>query len=74
MRINLAIVEDLFVRLPSQKRIDREFLKVWLSEYAEKMQDIQLMVEYLEPMRFENEPVTEPYLEPYWMYVFDESE
>ena len=51
--------EDIFTRLPSRRRIDREFLRVWLKEYAKFPTDIKLMVESLEP---------------YWLDVFDESD
>jgi len=55
-------IEDTLMRLPSRKRIDRRFLKVWLKEIADKPQDISLSV------------VTLREADPYWLYVFDETE
>jgi len=45
-------IEDVFTGLPEGKRADREFLKMWLKDYAHEKQDVQLCLEYLNKLKW----------------------
>lgn len=55
-------IENTFTGLPEGKKVDREFLKTWLKDYAKRRQVVQLSVEYM----------TRPY--PVWIDLFDETD
>ena len=66
-------IEDMLTRLPSQKRINREFLRVWLKDHALWRQEAKPSVTAMPPPEF---PLWAEYndKEPLWLSVYDETE